>query len=46
MKARLLERHTTPHNGTYQQIARIGPGQSLTSTTLPAFTLAVDDLLR
>ena len=46
VKARLLERHTAPHNGIYQEIARIGHGQSLASTTLPAITLAVDDLLR
>jgi len=46
VKARLLERHTNPHNGVYQQIARIGHGQSLTSTTLPAITLAMDDVLR
>ncbi|MFN8513630.1 MAG: Uma2 family endonuclease [Chloroflexia bacterium] len=41
-----LERHTDLRDGVYQQIARAERGQSLASTTLPAITLAVDDLLR
>jgi Uma2 family endonuclease len=41
-----LERHTEPRDGVYQQVARIGRGQSLASTTRPEITLAVDDLLR
>lgn len=41
-----LERHAEPRDGIYRQVARAERGQSLPSTTLPAITLAVDDLLR
>jgi Uma2 family endonuclease len=46
VKAKMLERHTEPRDGVYQQVARVGRGEALASTTLPALTLAVDDLLR
>jgi Uma2 family endonuclease len=45
-QARILERHTDPQDGIYRQILRAGRRQSLASTTLPAVTIAVDDLLR
>lgn len=46
VRARLLERHSEPQDGVYRRIDRAGRGQSLASTTLPALTLAVDELLR
>lgn len=45
VKDNILERHTDPRDGVYQQVAQAERGQLLASTTLPTITLAVDDLL-
>lgn len=38
----LVERHTEPGEGGYQQVVRAGRGESLTSTVMPAVVLPVD----
>jgi len=40
-----VERHSQPGPGGYRLIALAGRKESLPSTTLPAFTLIVDDIL-
>ena len=39
MKARVIERHTDPLDGSYRQVAAARPGQALTSTVLPQLTI-------
>ncbi len=40
--ARVLERHTEPYAGRYRHLVTARRGESLTSTTLPELSLAVD----
>lgn len=44
--ARRVERHTDPRPDGYDTVIRASPGEALTSTTLPAFTLGTDDIVR
>jgi len=43
--AGVLERHTAPFEGRYRRVEAARQGESLTSTTVPGLTLAVDDIL-
>lgn len=43
--AETLERYTEPRNGRYHQTVLAERGEALTSTVLPALTLAVDAIL-
>ncbi|HEV7215768.1 MAG TPA: Uma2 family endonuclease [Chloroflexota bacterium] len=41
----VVERHTEPHDGTYQRVMTARRGETLTSTVLPAVVLPVDVVL-
>lgn len=43
--AGILERRTEPFEGRYRRVEAARQGESLTSTTVPGLTLAVDDIL-
>lgn len=40
-----IERYTEPRDGRYQQVARAGRGETMTSIILPAIVVPVDDVL-
>ncbi len=43
--AEVIERYTEPREGRYQQVARAGRGEAITSAVLPAIVVPVDDIL-
>ena len=45
LQGQAIERHSAPQNGRYSHIVIAGPGETLASTTLPAFIVVVNDIL-
>jgi Uma2 family endonuclease len=43
--AGILERHTEPYEGRYRHLVTARRGETLSSTTLPGVSLAVDEIL-
>lgn len=41
----VVERHSRPEGGRYQEVARFRRGQIITSVTIPGLALRVDDIL-